>query len=129
VIPSPSPDPHNEDACRAAAAQLQRDHKNWLVLWGCYTHSYVAFPLFPAPRGTILTAATPGEMAGKMRREERVAGARVPPQSGSAAPYTSAPYRSASPGPYPPRRDRPGRGQSLPPWPAGGGMGEPVTVQ
>lgn len=82
MIPSPSPDPRNEDACRAAAARLQHDHKNWLVLWGCYTHNYVAFPLFPAPRGTIITAATPGEMAGRMRRQERMAGVRVPPQPG-----------------------------------------------
>jgi hypothetical protein len=109
VIPSPSPDPHNEDACRAAAARLQHDHKNWLVLWGCYTHSYVAFPLFSAPRGTILTATTPGDMTGKMRREERVAGVRVPPQATASA----DPYASASADPYPPRQDRPGH-QSLP---------------
>lgn len=113
MIPSPSPDPHNEDACRAAAARLQHDHKNWLVLWGCYTHSYVAFPLFSAPRGTILTATTPAEMSGKMRREERVAGVRVPPQ---AAPD---PYPSAPPDSRPPRQDWPGH-QSLPPWPRGG---------
>jgi hypothetical protein len=111
VIPSPSPDPHNEDACRAAAALLQRDHKHWLVLWGCYTHSYVAFPLFSAPPGTILTAATPGEMTGKMRREERVAGVRVPQQAASPDPYASA---SPDPYPYAPPQDWPGH-QSLEP--------------
>jgi hypothetical protein len=63
-----------------AAAQLQRDHSNWLVMWGCYTHTYVAFPLFHAPRGTVLTATAPGEMAAKMRRQER--SVRVP-QPGS----------------------------------------------
>jgi hypothetical protein len=78
VIPNPSPDPSNEDACRMAAAQLQRDHEHWLVLWGCYTRSYIAFPLFHAPRGTILTASAPGDMVTKMRREERSAGVRVP---------------------------------------------------
>lgn len=112
MTPSPSPDPRNEDACRAAAARLQHDHKNWLVLWGCYTHSYVAFPLFSAPRGTILTAATPGEMTGKMRREERMAGARVPQQPAATDAYPAA----SPPGPYPPRQDWPGR-QSLSPWP------------
>lgn len=81
MIFSLSPDPRNEDACRRAAAQLQHDHERWLVMWGCYTHSYVAFPLFRAPRGTVLTAATPAEMAAKMRREERAAGVRVPPPS------------------------------------------------
>ena len=114
MIPSPSPDPHNEDACRAAAARLQHDHNNWLVLWGCYTHSYVAFPLFSAPRGTILTAATPGEMTGKMRRQERAARGRVPAQ-----PASPDAYPPGSPAPYPPRQDWPER-QSLPPWPAGG---------
>jgi hypothetical protein len=81
VIPSTSPDPSNEDACRMAAAQLQHDHQHWLVMWGCYTRRYIAFPLFPVPRGTILTAAVPDEMAAKMRRQERSAGVRVPPPS------------------------------------------------
>lgn len=81
MIPSSSPDPNNEDACQTAAAQLQRDHTHWLVMWGCYTRNYVAFPLFAAPRGTILTAAAPAEMAAKMRRQERSAGARVPQPS------------------------------------------------
>jgi hypothetical protein len=83
VIPSPSPDPTNEDACRTAAAQLQHDHRNWLVMWGCYTRCFIAFPLFRAPRGTILTATRPAEVAVMMRREERLAGLRVPPPSPS----------------------------------------------
>jgi hypothetical protein len=81
VIPSLSPDPTNEDACRRAAAQLQYDHRNWLVMWGCYTLTYIAFPLFPAPRGMILTASAPAEIAVKMRREERSAAGRVPVSS------------------------------------------------
>ena len=64
-----------------AAAQLQRDHKHWLVMWGCYTRTYIAFPLFAAPRGTILTAAAPAEMVAKMRRQERTADVRVPQPS------------------------------------------------
>jgi hypothetical protein len=43
-------------------------------MWGVYTHSYVAFPLFAGPRGTVLTAPSPDELAGKMRRQERTAG-------------------------------------------------------
>lgn len=81
MIPSTSPDPDNEDACRTAAAQLQHDHQHWLVLWGCYTRTYIAFPLFAAPSGTILTAAAPAELAVKMRRQERSTGARVPQPS------------------------------------------------
>ena len=78
VIPSTSPNPANEDACRMAAAQLQHDHSNWMVIWGCYTRNYVAFPLFAAPLGTILTAAAPADLAAKIHRQERLAGAHVP---------------------------------------------------
>ncbi len=81
VIPSTSRESSDEDACRRAAAQLQLDYKHWLVMWGCYTRSYVAFPLFPVPSGTILTARTPADLAAKMRRQERSAGAQVPPPS------------------------------------------------
>jgi hypothetical protein len=79
VIPSPSPDQRNEDACRRAAAQLQHDHGQWLVMWGCYTRSYIAFPLFAVPRGIVLTASSPGEMTAKIQRAERSAAAQVPP--------------------------------------------------
>lgn len=81
MIPSTSPDPGDEDTCRRAAARLQHDHECWLVLWGCYTRSFVAFPLFPAPPGTVLTARTPADLAARMRRQERSAGVRVPPPS------------------------------------------------
>jgi hypothetical protein len=83
VIPSTGPDPGSEDACRMAAAQLQHDHSHWLIMWGCYTRSYIAFPLFAAPRGTILTAAHPADLAAKMRRQERSARVSVPPPSPS----------------------------------------------
>jgi hypothetical protein len=95
MIHSAAQDPSHEDACRRAAARLQRDHQHWMVMWGCYTRRYVAFPLFPAPRGTILTAVAPAELAAKMRRQERSAG-----------------MWAAPPGPVPGRqqeRDWPGR--------------------
>lgn len=98
MIPNPSPDPSNEDACRMAAAQLQRDHEHWLVLWGCYTRSYIAFPLFHAPRGTILTASAPGEMVTKMRREERSAGVRVPVPASAPAQDWGATGQQPAPG-------------------------------
>jgi hypothetical protein len=84
-------------------------------MWGCYTHSYVAFALFQAPRGTVLTAASPDELAAKMRREERTAGARVPQPS----PPQDTPGAQAWPGPGaqdwsgPGARDWPGH-RSLP---------------
>jgi hypothetical protein len=85
-----------------AAAQLQHDHKHWLVIWGCYTRSYIAFPLFHAPRGTILTASAPGDMVTKMRREERSAGVRVPAPAPAPAPtpdWPGAADPQGAPGP------------------------------
>jgi hypothetical protein len=96
VIPSPSPDPNNEDACRRAAAQLQHDYQHWLVMWGCYTRSYVAFPLFAAPRGTILSASTPAGLAARMRRQERLAAAAMPPP-GPAPEWQEAQERPGGP--------------------------------
>lgn len=83
MIPSTSPDPDNEDACRTAAARLQHDHSHWLVMWGCYTRNYIAFPLFAAPRGIILTAADPAQLAARMRTQERSARVSVPQPSPS----------------------------------------------
>jgi hypothetical protein len=80
-----------------AAAQLQRDHKHWLVIWGCYTRSYVAFPLFNTPRGTVLTASAPGELTTKMRRTERASGVRVPAPS-PAQDWQGQPGRQGAPG-------------------------------
>jgi hypothetical protein len=81
MIHSVGPDPRNEDACRMAAVRLQREYRHWMIMWGCYTRTYVAFPLFHAPRDTILTATVPDEMAAKILRHERAAGMRVPPPS------------------------------------------------
>ena len=81
MIHSVGPNPMNEDACRMAAVRLQHEYRHWMIMWGCYTRTYVAFPLFHAPRGTILTATVPDEMADKIRRHERAAGMRVPPTS------------------------------------------------
>lgn len=97
MIHSTSPGRSNEDACRMAAARLQHDHRHWMIMWGCYTRMYVAFPLFPAPRGTILTASTPEEMAAKMRRQERASGMRMP-SPGPASGWQQVPGQRQAPG-------------------------------
>jgi hypothetical protein len=78
-------------------------------MWGCYTHSYIAFPLFTAPRGTVLTAPSPGEMTVKIRRTERSAGLRVPPQQPPAGWQhpQQAPNRLAPQNRQAPSRQRP----------------------
>jgi hypothetical protein len=60
----------DEDQRRATADELQRDHRRWLVLYGTYTRQYVAFPLFAAPPGTVLSHAQPGELVRQMQKAE-----------------------------------------------------------
>jgi hypothetical protein len=55
---------------REIAVQLQRDHPNWLVLWGSFTHEYVAFPRFKTAPGTVLHNKDPDRLANRMRQIE-----------------------------------------------------------
>lgn len=60
----------DEQQRREAADEIQRDHARWIVLYGTYTRQYVAFPLFGAPPGTVLSHAQPGELVRKMQEAE-----------------------------------------------------------
>ena len=62
------------EASRRAAEQIQAGHPRWLVLYGTYTREFVAFPLFAAPPGTILTAHYPPALTERMHAAERLAG-------------------------------------------------------
>jgi hypothetical protein len=59
------------DEPREIARHLEAKSPNWLVLWGAYTHQFVAFPRFDAPRGTIVTAIYPDALVGRTREVER----------------------------------------------------------
>lgn len=55
-----------------AAREIEQQLPGWMVVYGCFTHQYVAFPLFPAaPAGTILAAAYPPALVNRMRQAER----------------------------------------------------------
>jgi len=60
----------DDDAHRETAKRLARDFPNWLIVWGIYTRQYVAFPLFDAPRGTILAARDPSALAARLQQTE-----------------------------------------------------------
>lgn len=45
-----------DDQERRAADEIGRSYPNWVVLWGCYTRLFWAFPHFPVPKGTIVSA-------------------------------------------------------------------------
>jgi hypothetical protein len=59
------------DEPREIARHLEAKSPNWLVLWGAYTHQFIAFPRFDAPSGTIVTATYPDALAGRTREVER----------------------------------------------------------
>jgi hypothetical protein len=60
-----------------AAARLRDQRPGWVVAWAAPLRRFTASPLFRAPRGTHLTAATPGELAALMDQVEQAA--RRPP--------------------------------------------------
>jgi len=60
-----------DDEPREIARHLEAKAPNWLVLWGAYTHQFVAFPRFDAPQGTIVTAIYPYALVGRTREIER----------------------------------------------------------
>jgi hypothetical protein len=60
----------DEDASREIAAQLEREHPNWMIIFGVYTKQFIAFPRFRAPCRTILTALYPQALADRIARAE-----------------------------------------------------------
>ena len=66
-----SPDEHEANRQTATETELQRP--GWMVVWGIYSRQYVAFPLFAAPAGTILTAAYPPALIERMQAAEHMA--------------------------------------------------------
>jgi hypothetical protein len=64
--------PHNDDdACRATAERINRNRPQWLVLWGCYSHLYWAYPLFEVRRRILVHAAYPDALVARMDEAER----------------------------------------------------------
>jgi hypothetical protein len=52
---------------QAVAAQVRRDHPDWVVIWSSLRREYQARPLFPAPRDTVATGGTPGQLTNRMK--------------------------------------------------------------
>jgi hypothetical protein len=60
-------------AQRRAAARLTQHYPHWLILWGTGTQAYWAYPRFPTPPGTIITAPTITGLLANMRHTELAA--------------------------------------------------------
>jgi hypothetical protein len=72
------PDTAGQDAENVRAAARLRDQRpGWVVTWAAPLRCYSASPLFRAPRGTHLRAATTEELAVLMDQVEQPA--RRPP--------------------------------------------------
>jgi hypothetical protein len=69
-----APDAADRDAENVRAATRLRDQRlGWVIVWAAPLRRYTAAPLFRAPRGTHLTAATPDELAALMDQVEQAA--------------------------------------------------------
>jgi len=58
------------DVQRRIAAQVERDHPRWMIVWGSYSREFWAYPKFNVPPGTILHSGDPNVVAVQMRQVE-----------------------------------------------------------
>jgi len=80
------------------AAQLRRHHPGWLVLFGCYSRRYWAYPLFDAPPGSFFGERDPGVLAARMRQAGMDAPGEPPDKEGGGAGCHHCGARSVSAG-------------------------------
>jgi hypothetical protein len=59
-----------DPAERAAAAEIQTAHPNWVIMFGAHSRMFYAYPLFPAPPGAMLAASSPPDLLADMHRAE-----------------------------------------------------------
>jgi hypothetical protein len=53
------------------AQAIERTYPGWMVVFGYFTHQYVALPLFAAPDGIIVAAAYPPAVITRIQQAER----------------------------------------------------------
>jgi len=58
---------------QADCARIEQVFPCWLVMWGAASRAYWGYPRFDVPAGTVASARTPNELAGRMRAIERTA--------------------------------------------------------
>jgi hypothetical protein len=75
-----------DDWERQTAADIERSRPHWLVMWGSYSRLFWGFPRFPAPQGTIISAADPQSLVAEANRVE----VNVEDQPGRAGPGPAA---------------------------------------
>ena len=58
----------DEAACRQEAARIRQERPGWVVIWLPRESLFKAYPKFRAPRGTVASAARPGELVRRWRK-------------------------------------------------------------
>ena len=71
--------PLYDEQQRRAAAQAERAHPGWAVLWGTHTRMYWGFPRFQAPPGTMIAAPDTAGLITRMQHTELATRAHMPP--------------------------------------------------
>ena len=107
-----------DDPERQAAAEIEQSNSRWMVMWGCYSRLFWAYPLFLVPKGTIVSAPDRDQLLATMHSVEVEAStdsrvpAPEPPGLAARLPVRSAaPARSAAPERTAPERPTPGQTQ------------------
>jgi hypothetical protein len=78
-----------------AADEIDKSHPHWMVIWGCYSRMFWAFPRFDVPEGTIVSAADQDNLVAEMHRvEAEVSASRRRPAYASPTPAATLPQRS-----------------------------------
>jgi hypothetical protein len=77
---------------RQIAREIEQNHPSWLVMWGCYSRLFWAFPRFNVPRGTIVSAPEPDRLFAEMQSVEDEHSAREPVYA-APTPVTALPRR------------------------------------
>jgi hypothetical protein len=59
------------DVCCEVAEQIQRDRPQWLVVWGCYSRRFWAYPLFEMRPRRLVYAGFPDALVDRLDEAER----------------------------------------------------------
>ena len=64
--------PHDEQACRALAEEIEQSRPGWMVVWGVFSRRFTAYPLFPVKRRVIVVGYYPKALVERMDSAERL---------------------------------------------------------
>jgi len=70
VRPDPGQAVLTDEEGRAIAGELRRQRPDWLIMWGCYSRRFVAFPLFAATERVIVTTHYPDALVPRLDEAE-----------------------------------------------------------